>query len=149
MSLDARGVLSIDLVTIAGPPAGDAVVKAANPLSPAPAVKGAQMLAEAVVRAEREAGTVAARLTPPERWERLQWLISQTVSDAHDALEVTIVERCGEIEVRVGGPSGGLRLSFDRAADPGFVRSSVRRTVDRYGLGGPNARKARSRREEE
>jgi hypothetical protein len=107
------------------------------------------MLGEAVVHSEIGAATVVARQTPPGHVERLQRVIAQAVSDAHGALRVTIVEGCGEIEVHVGGPSAGLRLSFDRAAGPDFVRSAVRRAVDRYGLGGPSARKARSRREKE
>jgi hypothetical protein len=107
------------------------------------------MPGEAVVHSEIGAATVAAHQTPAEHLARLQRVIAQAVSDAHDALEVTIVEGCGEIEVHVGGPSAGLRLSFDRAAGPDFVRSAVRRTVDRYGLAGPSARKARSRREKE
>ena len=103
------------------------------------------MLGEAVVHSELEAATLAARQTPPPHLGRLQRAIAQAVSDARDGVEVTIVDGCGEIEVRVGGPSGRLRLSFDRSADPAFVRSAVCRTVDRYGLGDSTARKTPSR----
>jgi hypothetical protein len=44
-----------------------------------------------------------------------------------------VAEVCGAIEVRVSGPTGRLRLSFDRAdLDPAYVRSVVRRTLRRY-----------------
>jgi hypothetical protein len=104
------------------------------------------MLGEAVVHSELEPATLAAGQTRPPHLGRLQRAIARAVSDARDGVEVTIVDGCGEIEVRVGGPSGRLRLSFDRSADPAFVRS-VCRSVDRYGLGDSTARQAPSRRE--
>jgi hypothetical protein len=106
------------------------------------------MLGEAVGHSELEAATLAARPSPSAQLGRLQRAIARAVSDARDGVEVTIVDGCGEIEVRVGGPSGRLRLSFDRSADPAFVRSAVCRTVDRYGLGDSTAPKAPSRGEE-
>ena len=107
------------------------------------------MLGEAVVHSGLEAATLAARQTPPAHLGRLHRAIAQAFSDARDGVVVTIVDGCGEIEVRVGGPSGRLRLFFDRSADPGFVRSAVCRTVHRYGLGDSRARKSRSRGDEE
>lgn len=107
------------------------------------------MLDEAVVHSGLEAATLAPRQAPPAHFGRLERAIAQAVSDARAGVEVTIVDGCGEIEVRVGGPSGRLRLSFDRSADPGFVRSAVCRTVDRYGLGDSRARKSRSRGDKE
>jgi hypothetical protein len=103
------------------------------------------MLGEAVVHSGMKAATVAARQTPPAHLGRLQRAIAQAVSHARDAVEVTIVDRCGELEVRVAGPAGRLRLSFDSAADHAFVRSAVSRAVNRYGLGRSTARKAHSR----
>lgn len=103
------------------------------------------MLPARVVHAELESANAVADQPSRAHLERLQAAIAEAVADARDAMEVTVVDGCGEFEVRVGGPSGVLRLSFDRAAHLAFVRSVVRRTVDRYRVGGTTTRKAGAR----
>jgi hypothetical protein len=47
---------------------------------------------------------------------------------------VEVVEGCGVVEVRVSGPMGTLRLSFDRAElTPAFARCVLRKTLEDYG----------------
>jgi hypothetical protein len=96
------------------------------------------MRAEAVVQAKGERVGVAADQSRAHL-ERLRTAVAGAVADARDSMEVMVVDGCGEFEVRVGGPSGALRLSFDRGAHPAFVRSVVRRTVDRYRVGDTTA----------
>jgi hypothetical protein len=103
------------------------------------------MLAEPVVQVDLESVGVAADQPTRARLDRLQAAVAEAVSQACDVMETTVVEGCGEFEVRVGGPSRRLRLFFDSAADVALVRSTVCRAVDRYGLGSSAAQEARSK----
>lgn len=63
----------------------------------------------------------------------LQTMLREEVAREDGALQVAVVEGCGEVEVRVSGPAGRLRLAFDRAElAPAFVRSVLRRKVQDY-----------------
>jgi hypothetical protein len=65
---------------------------------------------------------------------RLQTALEKEISRDGGALKVTVAESCGAIDVRVAGPTGNLKLRFDRAdLNPAFVRHVIRRTVNRYG----------------
>ena len=103
------------------------------------------MLLAPVVQAEHKRANAVADHPSGAHLKRLQAALAEAIADACDAMDVTVVDGCGEFTVRVEGPSGALRLSFDRAAHLAFVRSVVRRTVDRYRIGDTTEWKAGSR----
>jgi hypothetical protein len=64
---------------------------------------------------------------------RIRATLVPEVALESNALEVSVTEKCGTVEVGVTGPRAELRLLFDRAhLDPAYVRHVVRRTVKRY-----------------
>jgi hypothetical protein len=64
---------------------------------------------------------------------RLEAALAEDAALEGTALDVALTKRCGAIEVRVSGPTAGLRLSFDRAElDLPYVRQVVRNAVARY-----------------
>lgn len=68
-----------------------------------------------------------------ERERRLRALLMEEVVLEGGNLEVAVTEGCGAVEVRVSGPTGELRLPFDRAhLQPAYVLGVVRETVRRY-----------------
>jgi hypothetical protein len=63
----------------------------------------------------------------------LEAVLTEDVAVYGTALGVALTEGCGAIEVRVSGPTAGLRLLFDRAElHPPYVRQAVRKAVTRY-----------------
>lgn len=64
---------------------------------------------------------------------RLQTALEKGIARG-GGVKVTVAENCGAVDVRVAGPTGDLKLRFDRAEpNPAFVRHVLRRTVNRYG----------------
>jgi hypothetical protein len=75
----------------------------------------------------------AAATTDDGHLSRLEATLAPELAREGDALEVSVTEGCGTVEVRVSGPSAELRLLFDRAdLDPAYVRHVVRGMVKRY-----------------
>lgn len=80
-----------------------------------------------VAGAERRS-KATGRVTP------LQIMLREEVARDGGALQVAVTEGCGVVEVRVSGPTGALRLNFDRAElTPAFVRHVLRRKLKDYG----------------
>ena len=68
-----------------------------------------------------------------EHERRLQALLMQEVTPEGGPLDIEVRGGCGEVEVRVAGPTGELRLPFDRAElHPAYVLRVVRQAVKRY-----------------
>ena len=64
----------------------------------------------------------------------LQALLREEVAREDGRLQVAVIDGCGVVEVRVSGPTGELRLHFDRAElAPAFVRNLLRRSLEDYG----------------
>jgi hypothetical protein len=67
--------------------------------------------------------------------EELAECIREALYDRHAYYHVRLdgVGRCGEIVVRITGSKGRLPLLFERGElTPGYVRSVVRSTVDKF-----------------
>jgi hypothetical protein len=80
-----------------------------------------------VGRAERSS-RATGHVTP------LQTTIREEVAREGGALQVAVIEGCGVVEVHVSGPTGTLRLRFDRAQlTPAFVRHVLRRKLKAFG----------------
>lgn len=68
-----------------------------------------------------------------EHEKRLQALLTDAIAVEGGDLQVAVTQSCGAVEVRVSGPTGELRLPFDRAhLHPSYVLGVVRETVRRY-----------------
>ena len=85
-------------------------------------------LANAPVGGTKRSSRATGQVTP------LHTTIRKEVARRGGALQVAVVEGCGVVEVQVSGPTGTLRLSFDRAQlTPAFVGHVLRNELRSYG----------------
>ena len=64
----------------------------------------------------------------------MQALLIERVAPHGGPLDIEVTGGCGAVEVRVAGPSGELRLPFDRAElNPAYALRVVSHAVERYG----------------
>jgi hypothetical protein len=63
-----------------------------------------------------------------------QALLTERVAPHGGPLDIEVTGGCGGVEVRVAGPTGELRLPFDRAElNPAYALRVVSHAVERYG----------------